>query len=142
MMSPILYALKKSAWFIIAASTFTCIAIWLSLPSLQSMENRLHDFIPTLKNTEIRHYERAINGDYAIFLAISDKDFEEIRLTSTHFKTWNKLTREHNFQIGYHELSDYDGLFSATDSRDGRVYCLLWDKHSSLLVFTLCSSVF
>ncbi len=106
------------------------------------MENRLHDFIPTLKNTEIRHYDRAINGDYAVFLKISDTDFEEIRLTSPHFKTWNKLTRERSFQIGYHELSGYDGLFSAIDSRDGRTYCLLWDKHSSLLVFTLCSSVF
>lgn len=106
------------------------------------MENRLQEFIPTLKNTEIRHYERAINGDYAVFLKISDTDFEEIRLASPHFKTWNKLTRERSFQIGHHELSGYDGLFSAIDSRDGRTYCLLWDKHRHLLVFTLCSSVF
>ena len=28
------------------------------------------------------------------------------------------------------------------NGRDGRVYCLLWDKHRHLLVFTLCSSVF
>lgn len=105
------------------------------------MESRLHDFIPTQEHIRIKHYERAINGDYAVFLEISDEDFEEIRLKSTRFRSWNKLTRERSFQIGYHELGGYDGIYSAIDSREGRTYCLLWDKNRHLLVFTLCSSI-
>lgn len=142
-MNPILSSLRKTAWLIIAISIIVSIIIWIKLPSLQSMQCRLHDIVPLRgNNIKITHYERGINGDYAIFLEISKEDFEKVRFNSSQFKKWNKLTQEHSFQIGHHTLCGYEGMYSVMDSQEGRTYCLLWDKHKHLLIFSLCSSIF